>query len=684
MTLWKGHELATALSAWAALLAVLLGGQLNPVAWAAVAVVPLGAALKAKGRGLSTGMGGALSVLAVLYGVAFTMLEGLPAILLGAGYALFMLLCVRLLNRETPAHDLQLYAVGLLLMLDAAALNITWLYAPCFLVFTVSMVWALTTRELKRSAMEEHTARGAKGEPPLWREPNVLRWRFLLATAAIALGVLASTLTLFVLFPRVGLGILRLGRGGGQSGFSTTVRLGEGGTITQDNTVVMRVRAMEPEGPLPLRLYYRGIAFDTYDGSAWDRSTPPRKSGGKNRNAARMPAPQGDTTRYRITLEPLGVPYLFTAGWVERVHVKPGPRLFATPPVALRDPTGDVVLPFSPLEAITYEVEADIGVPDYAAMGDQTDYPPGVTERYLDVSHVSAAVVALAHQWVGARTRPLDKVAALAQQLGTFAYSLDDEAPPAGTPALDHFLFNRRAGHCEYFATALALMARVEGVPARTVGGYQGGALLADGEYLVLRQSDAHVWVEVFVPSTGWVTVDATPGHVLARPPLSAMAHMAETLQRLWEDYVVDYSLGTQIQVATGAWQWLGSLRGRRLTPSLPQGRMLALSLAGVLLAAALVWQILRRRPWRRRSRAPAQVLRTALAEAVRRLGGVTAETDTVREWVDHVAPVANGHQRAVLQQARDAYERARYGEQPLAAANERRWANDLGALKEG
>jgi hypothetical protein len=112
---------------------------------------------------------------------------------------------------------------------------------------------------------------------------------------------------------------------------------------------------------------------------------------------------------------------------------------------------------------------------------------------------------------------------------------------------LTDFLFVRKEGHCEHFATALAVMLRTRGIPSRVVGGFFGGERV--GERFVVRAGDAHAWVEAYSPVRGWVTFDATPDSGRGGRPQAILARIVdayERLEELWRARVVDYSLITQ------------------------------------------------------------------------------------------------------------------------------------------
>ena len=294
---------------------------------------------------------------------------------------------------------------------------------------------------MKRAAQEDHLQREGAGDAPLWHEPRLLRGRFFAATAGIAIVVLVGTLSLFVVFPRVGLGMLRIASAQRSSGFANSVTLGGSGLISQDNTVVMRITALDGlSDTLPLNLYFRGSAFDRYDGVTWSRSSMPPDRG--NTLHARMPRSKANVRRYSVALEPLGIPYLFTSGQVRKLSVTPGPRVFQAAPVPQRDGFGDMLLPFSPHDLVTYEVEAALSMDDDFAE-DAPEFP--MPAEYSSLEAVPVRVQNLALEWTAGREDPIAKVAAIATRLRTFTYDLEDEPPPFGTSALEHFLFTRKA-----------------------------------------------------------------------------------------------------------------------------------------------------------------------------------------------------------------------------------------------
>lgn len=145
------------------------------------------------------------------------------------------------------------------------------------------------------------------------------------------------------------------------------------------------------------------------------------------------------------------------------------------------------------------------------------EYPTWVVERYLQLPEsLPARVRDLAAEITAPYDTPYDKVVALERFLRTYAYNEAVPAPPPERDAVDYFLFDSREGYCNYYASALAVMARAVGIPARMVAGYAGGEYLPDQGVYRIREQDAHAWVEVFFPGYGWVEFEPTA----ARPAI--------------------------------------------------------------------------------------------------------------------------------------------------------------------
>ena len=143
-----------------------------------------------------------------------------------------------------------------------------------------------------------------------------------------------------------------------------------------------------------------------------------------------------------------------------------------------------------------------------------------------------------------------------------FHYSL--ESPLLGNQPVDEFLFDTRVGYCEHYSSAFAVLMRLAGIPARIVTGYQGGWFNEFGNYLLVRQSNAHAWVEIWLPNSGWTRVDPTasvspariqqgplsalgaPRHLLDFDWLRELRNGSDILQQRWNEWVIEYGTSRQ------------------------------------------------------------------------------------------------------------------------------------------
>jgi hypothetical protein len=255
--------------------------------------------------------------------------------------------------------------------------------------------------------------------------------------------------------------------------------------------------------------------------------------------------------------------------------------------------------------------------------------PTEQRERYLQLPAGHERVAALAREVTASAKNELDMAQKLVRYLQSSRYKYSLSLPDVGArPPLEAFLFDFKSGHCEYFASAMAIMLRSLGIPARNVTGFVGGRYNPYGGYYALRQGDAHSWVEAYVEGRGWVTYDPTPTLRAELGPKSGMwadlQAFMDALKTRWLTSVVGYDLRTQISLLRKLAQMFadsdakggGAARdnGDQLGGLKRFGKVVVLVLVGVGAAvAALIW--FRRR---RRSKQNVRVLRPEVAEVVR------------------------------------------------------------------
>ena len=300
----------------------------------------------------------------------------------------------------------------------------------------------------------------------------------------LTLGGIPVMVLLFALFPRLDgpLWSLSLGRGQGITGMSDNISMGSISSLSQSEETAFRVR-FDGTPPPPQEHYWRGMVLWHTDGRRWTRV----------KSSAAKPATEGlaGTAAYEVTMEPSDQPWLFP---LDRVREAQGDLLLSE--------DGELATRHSIRRRFTYRAESA---------------PPPLTrpltgrERRLGLqlpARLSPRVRRLAHQWRQAAASDAQVVEQALRHFNTqpFVYTL--QPPLLGDDPVDGFLFDTRKGFCEHYATSFVLLMRLAGIPARVVIGYQGGEINPLGGHLLVRQSDAHAWAEVWLrekAGRGWI-----------------------------------------------------------------------------------------------------------------------------------------------------------------------------------
>lgn len=380
----------------------------------------------------------------------------------------------------------------------------------------------------------------------------------------------------------------------------------------------------------PRPALWRAIVYDTYTGTGWTNGAPSHLSLGAD---ARLKVP---TTDARATLVQ-EVTVLATRG--NYLVGAANPVAFDRSSTLQAYPVGPAVDLVSaqttspPSADSTYAVTSEVSTAtaeQLRAAG--TRYPTEITTRYLPLPTLPGRVRRLARHVTFRQHDPYDQALAIEAYLKTLTYSENVPAPPAGRDGVDYFLFQTRAGYCDYFASAMAVMLRSVGVPARVVSGYATGAVQPDGSYLV-RDASAHSWTEAYFPGYGWIPFDPTPGFSdpprgpQNAPPPSANPVFAPVSEATPETApLVSRVLDVAPRAAEATTTWaedhsfplLGGLGGAAL---------LAAGLAG--------WVVLRRGPDDRAAPVAVYARMVGLASA---LGVGPRDADTPREFARALA----------------------------------------------
>lgn len=507
----------------------------------------------------------AVVVLVVQIARAFA---GEPTLTVAVQYAAFLQIS-RLSHRKTASDYQQIAILGFLHLIAGAVLSAGLDYAVAFLGFVVVMPWMLALTHLRK---ELETQYGA--DSPMLRAELQSREfataAFFGGTTLLAVPLFILTAAMFFAFPRVGFGFLsNLGsRTESIAGFGDDVELGGFGTIRDDPTVVMRVKLKNAPQPPPasIGIRLRGTSFDHYSAGHWSR-TP--VAGTKVRRLqdeyiiVRPPRPQDE--QYQIILDPMEEPVLF---------LPQGTTALQVPPLIRSGRTRYRRILYAPGLDIRYGGRVD-GPLTYKAFvtpkrrGFREHIGKTLRERYLEVPPDYERIARLAREVVRGIANPHARAQRVERYLrgdGRFRYTLD-QPDTEGKDPLQVFLFEAKAGHCEYFSTAMAIMMRSLGLPARNVTGFLGADYNPYGGYYAVHNGNAHSWVEVLIDGR-WITFDPTPasGQVFASPSGFAvkLRQMMDAMRVRWAEYIVEYNIRDQAKALRGLAAWYRSLSSKR------------------------------------------------------------------------------------------------------------------------
>jgi len=485
----------------------------------------------------------------------------LYAALLGAIHFLLFVMLVRLYSATTDRDAFFLTMLSFAGILASAVLTIDTTFLALFFLFLLFGVATFVGLEMRRGS-KGAIAPEADAQP---KQERRLTRALVLAALSVALGAMLIGSALFFFFPRFSAGYL--GRTSLQptlmSGFSDDVELGQIGEIKKNSAVVMRVRTGMPVSYPGLR--WRGIALSTFDGKRWyfpDRGavTIPAGPGGwidlqdQTQGRDRI----GTVLRYTILLQPIATDTIFVPGNAislrgnlsgEGSNSDAGARRS----YIIRDATGSLFNPFHNFSTLRYEGYSLLPKINVFSLREaSSDYPQNIRDTYLQLPpSLDPRILELAMRITTRARNPFDKTVDVENYLRThFEYTLNLTGKPGEDP-LAHFLFETHAGHCEYFASAMAIMLRTLGIPTREVNGFLPGEYNDLGGDYIVRASDAHSWVEVYFPRIGWTTFDPTPpGSDSDGGFFSRLGQYVDWFELTWNEWVINYDFIHQILLA--------------------------------------------------------------------------------------------------------------------------------------
>ncbi len=468
-------------------------------------------------------------------------------------HLVFFIAIVKILTASSNRDYFFVKLIAFMELLAACVLSSSinfFLFLTLFLLLGVS---TFASSEIRRSAQRFAT-------PGI--SSRAVSVRLASVAGLLAAAILLLTGALFFLLPRTARAAFQqlFSHRYHIAGFSNEVSLGEIGEIQKQDTPVMHIK-MTPMPERPQLLRWRGSALAQFDGRRWfntkwrgDMLRP--NAGGQLRLSGWRPGTGLSSAVHINDVSLDGV--LFFAGTPQFLQID-APLILHTSVDSYRLISGNST-------SLNYQVFSYL---ESSGKKDRLGEPPPIAltreqrDLYLRLPAVDARVWNLAQTVAASDPAPDAKARAIETYLKTtYQYTLELPQAESADP-LANFLFSRKKGHCEYFASSMAVMLRTIGIPSRVVTGFLGGMYNPISGWQIIRASDAHSWVEAYIPRLGWTTFDPTPTDTHAVTPsiLGRLGLYIDAAEVFWQDWVINYNLDSQLLLASRMEQSGRSLR---------------------------------------------------------------------------------------------------------------------------
>lgn len=520
-------------------------------------------------------------------------------LLAGAHFLVYLTWIVLFQDKQTRQYW-WFFALGLLQVAVGAVMTLSGWYGLFLVMYLILALWTMAVFHLHQRALAFGDSGRARAAAPADARRTLVEdsvqqdipghwvtWRFVLGVFFISIAGLSLGLAMFLVVPRLWLAdsenALASDIRGNRSttGFSTTVTLGHLGQILESNDKVFELRLFDDDSDAPVRLdefltrtgqlepLFRGSVLDTYEGARWSARRPEGRT-----LRMRMRGPERDVVRQEYAIDPMGSRILFAmrpirygavtipndvididsetyvlsthAEYQERVHYRINTQKLPPPPGPdeVADRNGRIPGRFR-----------DLRPPDRRWELPYLQYPKGLERlRSVAIDWVAPSRLIGDERFSNVRRRALTIESRL-RDSGEFSYTLDMAVEDPDRDPIEDFLFNRKKGHCEYYASALAMMLRAVDIPSRLVTGFKGADYSSENSCYEVRQRHAHAWVEAWIDDGDdhdeWLPLDATPGdrETSVRQFGSNgdfWRNAKNSLSSFWSTYVVSMSYNRQ------------------------------------------------------------------------------------------------------------------------------------------
>ncbi|MBI5280358.1 MAG: DUF3488 domain-containing protein [Candidatus Solibacter usitatus] len=457
-------------------------------------------------------------------------------------HLVFFVAVAKILTASTPRDFFLVKIIAFLELLAASIVSTNLTFFLFLTLFLTSAVAAFGSAEILKSL---------EGRKVVGRGVDGFGRRLAWLTASTTLGILIATAGLFFVLPRTARAALERLLPAVQrvSGFAGEVTLGQVGEIRKHGAPVLHARF---GGPRPESLKWRGTALAEFNGMKWYNSSREGRLLRPERGLLKLAGDdelrrEGTRITYEVVLHGSTSDWLFVAARPEYLRVPSS--------VVVETPTGGFRAPFAGQQGVRYVVHAALEGGGNGATQRRNglqSLPEDERNFNLRLPPVDPRVIALARRITAAARTDGDRARAVEEFLRTqYRYSLTPLEREVDDP-LAYFLFDSRQGHCEYFASAMAVLLRAVWVPARVATGFQGGSYNALSGWTVVRASDAHSWVEAWIPGRGWASFDPTPPDPsqTGAGAWSRLALWTDAVEMFWQEWVLGYDLDRQLTLA--------------------------------------------------------------------------------------------------------------------------------------
>jgi len=461
---------------------------------------------------------------------------------------------IRIFSVHKERDYYMLSVLAFMMVLAAAVLTVDSVFLFAFAAFMLMAVVTFVLMEMRRSCQTANIPAREPLDTTTYR-----RMAFFLAgtSPALVVLILAGASAIFFLLPRTSAGYLGSFASGSDmaTGFSDRVQLGSIGQIQQSRSVVMHIQIDgDTRGTFDLK--WRGVALSRFDGKVWSNPVEQypilRQPDGRFplwSNATGSGPKTARSIHYRVLMEPIGTNVFFVA---------PKPRFLTGAYRVLGTDRGGAVYNLDASHAVSlYDVDSDLAEPQPQDLEKVIAPNPPEMMEYLSLPPtLDGRIPDLARQIAGSSTNSYDRATAIERYLMTkFGYTLELPRVAPKDP-LAEFLFVRKRGHCEYFASSMAIMLRTLNIPSRVVNGFRTTEFNdVTGNYVV-RASSAHSWVEAYFPGYGWASFDPTPGAPLGSATgWDRVSLYVDAMASFWREWVVNYDANHQKALGEDAMQ---------------------------------------------------------------------------------------------------------------------------------